>query len=175
MTTVVGYGVVVVAVVVEWLYYSKRIIIVRWADLSDCFVDFRRKMCIFVSRPMKIVTFLRKKRDPAKRVVDFPLERDTFRNKTMELVEDFDEKSYNNNGKPWKSSGILRVNPIFFIFLSFLIMSLHFFIFSFYSFFFIFFIFHFFIFFHFLSFSFILLVVVGCCWLLFGTRLDDRV
>ena len=25
-------------VVVEWLYYSKRIIIVRWADLSDfCF------------------------------------------------------------------------------------------------------------------------------------------
>ena len=29
--------------VVEWLYYSKRIIIVRWADLSDFFVDFRRK------------------------------------------------------------------------------------------------------------------------------------
>ena len=25
------------AVVVEWLYYSKRIIIVRWADLSDFF------------------------------------------------------------------------------------------------------------------------------------------
>ena len=24
-----------VVVVVEWLYYSKRIIIVRWADLSD--------------------------------------------------------------------------------------------------------------------------------------------
>ena len=34
--------VVVVVVVVEWLYYSKRIIIVRWADLSDFFVDFRR-------------------------------------------------------------------------------------------------------------------------------------
>ena len=32
-----------VVVVVEWLYYSKRIIIVRWADLSDFFfVDFRR-------------------------------------------------------------------------------------------------------------------------------------
>ena len=29
--------VVVVVVVVEWLYYSKRIIIVRWADLSDFF------------------------------------------------------------------------------------------------------------------------------------------
>ena len=35
--------VVVVVVVVEWLYYSKRIIIVRWADLSDFFfVHFRR-------------------------------------------------------------------------------------------------------------------------------------
>ena len=32
-----------VVVVVEWLNYSKRIIIVRWADLSDFFfVDFRR-------------------------------------------------------------------------------------------------------------------------------------
>ena len=36
---VVGVGVVVV---VEWLYFSKRIIIVRGADLSDFFVDFRR-------------------------------------------------------------------------------------------------------------------------------------
>ena len=70
-----------VVVVVEWLYYSKRIIIVRWADLSIFSSIFVEKMCIFVSRPMKIVTFLRKKRDPAKRVVDFPLERDTFRNK----------------------------------------------------------------------------------------------
>ena len=32
----------VVVVVVEWLYYFKRIIIVRGADLSDFFVDFRR-------------------------------------------------------------------------------------------------------------------------------------
>ena len=46
-------------------------------------------MCIFVSRPMKIVTFLLKNADPPKRVVDFPLERDTFRNKIMEIVEDF--------------------------------------------------------------------------------------
>ena len=68
--------------------------------LAIVFVDFRWKMCIFVSRPMKIVTFLRKKRDSPKRVVDFPRERDTFRNKIMEIVEDFDEKSYNNNGKP---------------------------------------------------------------------------
>ena len=35
--------VVCVVVVVEWLYYSKRIIIVRGADLSEVlFVDFRR-------------------------------------------------------------------------------------------------------------------------------------
>ena len=73
-------------------------------------------MCVFVSRPMKIVTFLRKNDYSPKRVVDFPRERDTFRNKIMEIVEDFDEKSYNNNGKPWKSSRILRVNPCFFSF-----------------------------------------------------------
>ena len=77
-------------------------------------------MCIFVSHPMKMVTFLRKKRLPPKRVVDFLWERDTFRNKIMEIVEDFDEKSYNNNGKPWKSSRILRLNPNFFVFLLFL-------------------------------------------------------
>ena len=52
---------------------------------------------------MKIVTFLLKNDYLPKRVVDFPWERDTFRNKIMEIVKDFDEKSYNNNGKPWKS------------------------------------------------------------------------
>ena len=40
---------------------------------------------------MKIVTFLRKNGETAKRVVDFPRERDTFRNKIMEIVKDFDE------------------------------------------------------------------------------------
>ena len=111
---------------------------------------------------MKIVTFLRKNDYPPKRVVDFPRERDTFRNKIMEIVEDFDEKSYNNNGKTWKSSRILRVNPFFsffFLFSSFFCIFpfFHFFIFLHFSFSFIF--FHFlsfsFIFFHFLSFSFI--------------------
>ena len=53
---------------------------------------FVGKMCVFVSHPMKIVTFLRKNDYPPKRVVDFPLERDTFRNKIKEIVEDFDEK-----------------------------------------------------------------------------------
>ena len=103
-----------VVVVVEWLYYSKRIIIVRWADLSDFFsFIFVGKMCVCVSRPTKIITFLRKNDYTPKRVVDFPRERDTFRNKIMEIVKDFDEKSYNNNGKPWNSSRILRMNPIF--------------------------------------------------------------
>ena len=41
---------------------------------------------------MKIATFLRKNDKTPKRVVDFPLERDTFRDKIMELVKDFDEK-----------------------------------------------------------------------------------
>ena len=68
---------------------------------------------------MKIVTFPLKNGCSPKRVVDFPRERDTSRNKIMEIVEDFDEKSYNNNGKPWKSSRILRVNPIFSFFFLF--------------------------------------------------------
>ena len=65
-------------------------------------------MFVYVSRPMKIVTFLRKNADPAERVVDVLRERDTFRTIIMEIVEDFDEKSYINNGKPWISWRILR-------------------------------------------------------------------
>ena len=143
-----------VVVVVEWLYYFKRIMIVRWADLCDFFSSiFVGKMCLSVSRPMKIVTFHRKNDYHPKRVVDFPRERNTFRNKIMEIVEDFDEKSYNNNGKPWKSSRILRVNPFFSFsfffhyfspFFSFFLSFFHF------SFFFIFSFFAFFHFFHFL-------------------------
>ena len=74
--------------------YSKRIIVVGGAVLST----------------KKIVNLHVYNYTP-KRVVDFPRERDTFRNTIMEIVEDFDEKSYNNNGKPWKSSRILRVKP----------------------------------------------------------------
>ena len=80
--------------VVEWLYCSDRIIIVRWADLCDFFsLIFVGKMCVFVPRPMKIVTFLRKKADLQKRLVDFPVERDTFRNQILEIVEDFASES----------------------------------------------------------------------------------
>ena len=150
------------------------------------FRSFSSVKCVFfVARPMKIVTFLPKNDYSPKRFVDSPRERDTFRNKILEIVEDFDEKSYNNNGTPWKSSRILRVSPHFFIFLSFssffsIFHCFHFFIcfpfFSFFSFFqfsfFIFplifflsfslsfcflFLFLFFIFIHFRSFSFLFL------------------
>ena len=129
-------------------------------------------LCGFVSHPMKIVTFLRKNVDPAKRVVDFPRERDTFRNKIMAIVEDFDEKNYNNNGKPWKSSRILRVNPFFhfsFFFSSFFSIFFVFFIFSFFSFFPF---FHFFIFsiFHFLSSSFMFFHVLSFSLFLLGAQ-----
>ena len=115
---------------------SKRITILfdglTLAIFSSIFVG---KMCIFVTRPMKIVTSLRKNGETPTRVVDFPLERDTFRNKIMEIVADFAYESI-----------------VFFIFLSFFIIFLHFsfsFIFSFFHFFFNFFHFftvHFFIF-----------------------------
>ena len=92
-----------VVVVVEWLYYSKRRIIVRWADLSDFFVDFRRKNVYFCFTSNEHCHFCLENGETPKRVVDFPRERDTFRNNIMEIVEDFVEKSYNNNGKLWKS------------------------------------------------------------------------
>ena len=126
-------------------------------------------MSVFVSRPMNIVTFLRKNADLPKRVVGFPRERYTFRNKIMEIVQDLDETRYNkNNSKSWISSQILRVKLNFFIFLSFFIIFLHsFMFFHFLSFSCIFFHFyHFpsfsFIFYHFLSFSFIFFFFVGC-------------
>ena len=53
---------------------------------------FVGEMCVLVARPMEIVTFPLKKRDLPKRDVDFPWERDTFRNKIMDIVKDFDEK-----------------------------------------------------------------------------------
>ena len=93
--------------------------------------------------------FSSEKRLPPKTSCDFPRERDTFRNKSMEIVEDFDEKSYNNNnGKSWKSSRILRVNPFFHFFFLFSSFFLHFSVFFHLSFFSFFTFFHFFIFFH---------------------------
>ena len=90
----------------------------------------------------------------------------------MEIVDDFDEQSYNNNGKPWKPSGIFRVKSNFIIFPLFIIVRhffrcfFIFFIFSFFVVFFIFSLFQFFFFafffmffiFHFLHFFFISLI-----------------
>ena len=99
----------------------------------------------------------------------------------MEIVEEFDEESYNDNGKPWKSSRTLRVNPFFHFsssFSSFFSISsfFHFFfefIFSFFSFFlfnFSFFLFiQFFMFFHV---SFILFFFVGCSKSVFSLGLN---
>ena len=93
---------------------------------------------------MEIVTFLRKKGDTTKRVVDFPLKRDTVRNTIMEIVKDFDEKSDNNNGKPLEIVKDFACESIFHFFLIF-----HHFL-------------HFFIFLYFLSFSFIFFFFVLC-------------
>ena len=83
---------------------------------------------------MKIVTFLLKNGETAKRVVDFPRERDTFRNKNLEIVEDFACES---------------IFSFFFLFSSFFyILFSFFFIFCIFSFFFIFLLF--FVFFRFL-------------------------
>ena len=95
----VGVG-VVVGVVVEWLITLQENLLLEWLTLAMCSLIFVGKMFVFVSRPMNIVTFLGKTGDPANRVVDFPLERDTFRNKIKEIVDDFGEKSCSNNGKP---------------------------------------------------------------------------
>ena len=66
----------------------------------------------------------------------------------IEVVGDFVDKSYNHNRKPWTSSRIVRLNPNFFIFLSFFSILLHFF--RFFSFFFD--LFHFSFFYHFFMF-----------------------
>ena len=84
--------------------YSSRIIIVRGADLSERFsLIFVGKMCVFVSRPMNIATFLLKNADTPKRVVDFPLERGHIPKQNHGNRRGTStKKSYNNNGKPWK-------------------------------------------------------------------------
>ena len=97
------FVVVVAVVTVEWLYYSNRIIVLLDGLILAIFsLIFVGKMCVFVSRPMNIVTFLRKNGETPKRVVHFPRDWDIFRGEIVEIVGDFYE-SHNNNGKPWKS------------------------------------------------------------------------
>ena len=62
-------------------------------------------MCVSDSRPTEIVTFHLKNGETPKLVVDFPRERDTSRNKIMDIVRDFDVNSYNNNVNPGNRRG----------------------------------------------------------------------
>ena len=67
-------------------------ILVRRADLiqKKKSLTFVGEMC-FVSRPIEIVTFPKKNADHPKFVVDFLRGRDTFRTRSMEIVEDFEK------------------------------------------------------------------------------------
>ena len=67
--------------------YSKRIIIVREVDLSKKTLIFVCNMCVFVPSSNEIDTFPSENGETPIGVVD--------------------RRSYNNNGKPWKSSRIL--------------------------------------------------------------------
>ena len=83
-------------------------------------------MFVFVSRPMKIVTFPWKNNYTPKRVVEFSRERDTFRNKIIEIVEDFDEKITTTMVNPGNRRGFC-VRIEFFIFLYFFLFFVSFF------------------------------------------------
>ena len=118
---------------------------------------------------MKIVIFLWKNAGSPKRVVDFPLARDTFRNKNHGNRRGFRRTKSYNNGKPSEivedfacESKFLHVSFFFhhflhfFIFFNFSIFSfLQFFHFLSFFHFSMFFLFSFFQFFHFLFFSFL--------------------
>ena len=126
-------------------------------------------MCVFVSRPMKIVTFLLKKTVRPQNGLLISLWKETHsETKSWNLSRILTKKVTTTTVKPGNRRGFLCVNPNFLIFLSFFIIFLHFFIFlffffsfflfsfshffSFFDFFFRF--FHFFIFFIFFIFSF---------------------
>ena len=134
---------------------------------------FVGEMCVFVSRPMTIVSFPLKNSETPKRVVDLPLERHIpkqnngnrrgFRRKKV-------TKTTLNNGKIVEDFACEAKFLHFFIIHHFSSFS-RFFFFSFFQFFhcFRFFpFFHFFIFLHFLSFSFIFLHFLSffLCWML---------
>ena len=142
--------------------FSTRIIVVRGADLSKKNHLVSSVQCVFVFMSNDICHFSsRKNGETPKWVVDFLQEKATFRKTIMKFVEDFIEKSYNNDGKPWKSSRILCVKPKtleifrdFAFFLVFFIFFISFFFFLHFSFLF-FFLFFFFFFHFFCSFFFI--------------------
>ena len=84
---------VVVVVVVEWLINLKELPLLEEPTsaktISSIFVG---KMCVFVSRPIEIVTFPRRNDDHPNWIVDFSVGKHTFR-KNMDIVEDFVARS----------------------------------------------------------------------------------
>ena len=82
-----------------------------------CSLIFVGKMCVFVSRPMKLSLFIGKTLTPKNGLLIF-LWKETHSETKSWNSSRISTTSYNNNGNPWKSSRILRVNPNLFIFLS---------------------------------------------------------
>ena len=143
---------IIVVVVVEWLYYSERLITVRSADLSELFRWFSSVKCVFLFHVQWKLSLLFGKTWHRKTGCWYSSGKRLIPKQNHGNRQRFRQKSYNNNGKHWKSSKILRVSPSLFFFI-FLILHFS-------TFFFIFFVFHFFhsfIFFNLLSFSFSLL------------------
>ena len=125
-------------------------------------------MCVFVSRPMNIVTFFRKNADHPKRVVDFLRERDTFWMKSWKSFRILTKKVTTTTVNLGNRRGFCVWSQIssffiifsffsFFIFLNFF-RSFIFLIFSCFSFFSFFHFFSFFSFFHFFNFFFIVFI-----------------
>ena len=129
---------------VEWLIIVKRMIVVGGADLcKNINRYFSSVKCAFLFHVQGILSLLiGKNGDSAPLVVDVPRERDTLRKKSWKSSRICTKKSYNNNGKPKKSSRILRLKSKSLIFLYF---SVFFIMFHCFHFFFSF-VFHFFLF-----------------------------
>ena len=68
-------------------------------------------MCVCVPRPMKIVTFPQKTVRPPNWLLIFCWKRKHSDKNHGNRLGFSSAKSYKNNGKPWKSSRILRVKP----------------------------------------------------------------
>ena len=77
--------------IMKWLTIVV-VVLEEMTSAKKCSLIFVRKMCVFVSRPTKIATLLRKNGETPKWFVNFLLEKHTFRTKIMKIVEDIIEK-----------------------------------------------------------------------------------
>ena len=85
----------------------KEKILLDGLTLAICFRRFSSVKCVCVCfTSNENCHFSSEKNDYLpKRVVDFPLEKDTFRKKIMEIVEDFDEKVTTTTVNPGNRRG----------------------------------------------------------------------